>query len=309
MRTYRPHNRPRRLARLALALGVTLGSLALIPPRPLFATTGGHFTFFPVTCIGFPNLCATQGIVTGSDNNLWFTEPNTVVGRITLSGTVTQRFLPNSIGTADAAWITAGPDGNLWVTLNDVIHGQSAVARITPHFGMTVFPIPSQHGLATEAEGITTGPDGNLWVADPLGRIYRVTITGTVTTFNTGVNTNPTMITSGPDGNLWFTDSANARIGRITPGGQITFFAVLAPTLLRPVAITAGPDGALWFVCEGRGNMIGRITTAGAVTLFPLPNPSSAHCPRRNHRGTRWRAVVHGEYQRRVVPGSRHHGG
>src|ERR1700743_2564700 len=34
--------------------------------------------------------------------------------------------------------------------------------------------------------------------------------------------------------------------------------------------IVAGPDGALWFV-EYLGNKIGRITTTGAITEFPVP--------------------------------------
>ena len=38
--------------------------------------------------------------------------------------------------------------------------------------------------------------------------------------------------------------------------------------------ITAGPDGALWFV-EGYANKIGRITTAGAISEFPIPTASS----------------------------------
>ena len=41
-----------------------------------------------------------------------------------------------------------------------------------------------------------------------------------------------------------------------------------------PNAITSGPDGALWFTASNSG-MIGRISTAGEITLFPLPAPSS----------------------------------
>ena len=41
----------------------------------------------------------------------------------------------------------------------------------------------------------------------------------------------------------------------------------------NPIDITAGPDGALWFTEYG-GNKIGRITTSGNITEFPLPgNP------------------------------------
>src|SRR5437879_4128977 len=35
-------------------------------------------------------------------------------------------------------------------------------------------------------------------------------------------------------------------------------------------AITSGPDGNLWFT-ENIGNRIGRITTAGDITEYPLP--------------------------------------
>ena len=37
-----------------------------------------------------------------------------------------------------------------------------------------------------------------------------------------------------------------------------------------PGGITAGPDGNLWFA-EGTAQKIGRITTAGVVTEFPIP--------------------------------------
>src|ERR1043166_2869590 len=40
------------------------------------------------------------------------------------------------------------------------------------------------------------------------------------------------------------------------------------------VGIAAGPDGALWFT--DRGNKIGRITTAGVITLYPVPTAFSA---------------------------------
>jgi virginiamycin B lyase len=47
----------------------------------------------------------------------------------------------------------------------------------------------------------------------------------------------------------------------------ITEFPV--PPGTGPEGITAGPDGALWFAAAG-ANAIGRITTSGTVTLFPI---------------------------------------
>jgi streptogramin lyase len=80
-------------------------------------------------------------------------------------------------------------------------------------------------------------------------------------------------ITPGPDGNLWFTQQNANRISRITPAGAITDFAL--PTAgSEPAKIAAGPDGNLWFT-ERIGNRIGRITTAGAITEFAVPTAGS----------------------------------
>ncbi|MGO9467352.1 MAG: Ig-like domain-containing protein [Isosphaeraceae bacterium] len=91
----------------------------------------------------------------------------------------------------------------------------------------------------------------------------------------------PDGITTGSDGNLWFTENASGQVGRMTPAGVVTQFALpsvpppagspagTAATTPNPTAITAGPDGALWFI--GIPGEIGRITTAGVVTEFPLP--------------------------------------
>ncbi|MGO9470062.1 MAG: hypothetical protein ACLQVF_38675, partial [Isosphaeraceae bacterium] len=69
----------------------------------------------------------------------------------------------------------------------------------------------------------------------------------------------PDGITTGSDGNLWFTENASGQIGRMTPAGVVTQFALptvpppagspagTAGTTPNPTAITAGPDGALWF--------------------------------------------------------------
>ena len=46
-----------------------------------------------------------------------------------------------------------------------------------------------------------------------------------------------------------------------------------SPSLVTPALIAAGPDGALWFTDASRG--IGRITTTGTITLYPVPTQSS----------------------------------
>jgi virginiamycin B lyase len=82
-----------------------------------------------------------------------------------------------------------------------------------------------------------------------------------------GAASGPLGITSGSDGNLWFTQSTSSEIGRITPSGAISEFALPADSV--PTGITAGPDGNVWFT-ENYSDVIGRITPTGTITPFPL---------------------------------------
>jgi streptogramin lyase len=91
-------------------------------------------------------------------------------------------------------------------------------------------------------------------------------------------------LAAGPDGNVWFnclrgSFGAGGRptIGRITPEGQITEFSAGIPAGAGVGAIVTGADGNLWFplgagvgapLRKGHAAAIGRITPAGAVTLF-----------------------------------------
>lgn len=80
----------------------------------------------------------------------------------------------------------------------------------------------------------------------------------------------------GPDGNLWFTEMAPVpRISRLTPAGALKRFR-LPNKARQPGAIIDGPDGALWFIAAPRGlrvrsAAIGRITTTGEISEFPVP--------------------------------------
>ncbi|TMK88454.1 MAG: hypothetical protein E6G57_06820 [Actinobacteria bacterium] len=76
-------------------------------------------------------------------------------------------------------------------------------------------------------------------------------------------------ITEGPDGNMWAVSWGD--IARITPGGQVTKFAIRpVPYQGAPAGITAGPDGNLWFT-EVTGDKVGRITPTGQITEFAAP--------------------------------------
>jgi streptogramin lyase len=141
------------------------------------------------------------------------------------------------------------------------------------------FPLPNAN---SSPFGITVGADQALWFAEIGGnRIGRITTAGQITEFAlpNGGNS-PRDIANGPDGALWFTEWNSGRIGRITTAGQITEFrppnapvetGVFFPSGPTPAGITAGPDQAVWFTDRDSGE-IGRITSAGQITMFPLPD-------------------------------------
>ena len=72
----------------------------------------------------------------------------------------------------------------------------------------------------------------------------------------------PGSIALGPDGAMWFTQNG-PRIGRIDASGVGTELPI--PTAAYDIAL--GSDGNLWLTTSGG---IGRMTPAGAFTLFPI---------------------------------------
>jgi streptogramin lyase len=79
----------------------------------------------------------------------------------------------------------------------------------------------------------------------------------------------PFGVTAGPgDSNVWFTEQATSKIGvYLGDSGSINEYTIPTPGSF-PEGIKVGPDNALWFA-EEVGN-IGRLTTAGAFSEYPL---------------------------------------
>lgn len=176
-------------------------------------------------------------------------------------------------------WLTAdGCDG----TLARVTHGTVGVADLLRNRQVVLrrgenylSKAPIEYTIPTDSSAptsITTGPDGNLWFTEAAGNIGRSTPRGSIIEFSVPTSnqtgeaaSSPEVIVAGPDGNLWFTDPRNHSVDRITTGGKITGFAVSG----APHGLAVGPDRNLWFTEEN--SMLGRITTAGAVTEIELP--------------------------------------
>jgi streptogramin lyase len=83
-------------------------------------------------------------------------------------------------------------------------------------------------------------------------------------------------IAAAADGALWFTDFYTPYVERITTAGKTRRFAFpVSPNIAAEIA--TGSDGALWVTLldeiHGQGR-IGRITTAGGMSMFSVPGTS-----------------------------------
>ncbi len=125
-----------------------------------------------------------------------------------------------------------------------------------------------QFRTALPPGGIALGPDGAMWFTQDGPRIGRIDASGVSTEIP--IPTVAYDIALGSDGNLWVTTSSG--IGRMTSAGAFTLFPV-ARSNAGASKITSGPDGNLWFTRPADAR-IGRITTSGVITEFPLPTNS-----------------------------------
>ncbi len=193
------------------------------------------------------------------------------------------------IGLANA--ITSGPDGALWVAINND-SGNNAIGRLTTSGQFTIFASPALGTTNWNASNhrelwdITKGPDGALWFSSENASnlndgswIGRISTAGVVTQYPIPFGLNPGPLTAGPDGAIWFAgidiNGGNA-IGRVTTSGVFSEYSGQPGQIGQVLGLTAGPDGALWFTnysVPGDTGFypyppIGRITTGGTITTY-----------------------------------------
>jgi virginiamycin B lyase len=239
-------------------LGIALAALALALVAPATASAA--------TLTTFSTAGTTRHVAVGPDGNLWFTEQQDRVGRVTTGG-VLDEFV---VGTGAAPkGIAAGPDGKLWFTEP----GVDKIGTIAAN-GTGLVEYGTGIAVGADPDHIAAGSDGRLWFTQPgVNAIGAITTAGVVTSYPIPTAASePTGIAAGPDGALWFTERLAAKVGRITTAGAVTEFPVTGG---KPGGIVTGSDGNLWFAVDRSGlspatPRIGRMTPAGAVTELPL---------------------------------------
>ncbi len=220
----------------------------------------------------------------GTDGQLLLLAVTGATGSVALErqpagGALEPRFeFPVALGSG--FWpeqFTTAPDGTLWIANMT----GDAVEALPPAGAEASYPLP-RAGAPTS---VAVAPDGSVWFTElttgtigelsPGGVIVEHPLAG-ATPGGFG-NAEPYSIVLGPDGALWFTEQALGRIGRISPDGVLEEFAIPGPPGIArgeygspaPRYITVGPDGALWFT-DGGDESIGRITTAGQISEYPI---------------------------------------
>jgi virginiamycin B lyase len=215
-------------------------------------------------------------LVFSEDGSLWITgSGDEAVGRLRPSGKLEQYRLPGSENSPGD--IVEGPDGGIWIA------GFEQYIRIDPkddsiRIGASFGPYGDLSvGLP---RAIAPGPDGAVWYIDDGSppALNRVSPSGSLSAIvpvpEEYADLSIESIALGPDGALWVTQSAEGigtrrdGIGRMAVNGEFEHWQ-LPRQQSDPMQIVTGPDGALWFT-ERAGYRIGRITTAGEISEFPL---------------------------------------
>jgi streptogramin lyase len=198
--------------------------------------------------------------------------------------------------------LAAGSEGDIWYLLDsDYLSIHGVVIRI------------SQHGVRTgewwiedrEPSDIALGPEGDMWVsevgvADQPGQMLRITPAGSTKTIAVSQLESTEFclcdivgsraVAAGPDRSMWFTDTAldtseKPFIGSIDESEQVVEHEIPLgsglnePVVSIPTGIAPGPDETMWFTDQGHNsagdNLIGRVSSSGAITEFALPSGAS----------------------------------
>ena len=173
-------------------------------------------------------------------------------------------FVPPGAGPHMPFGIAHGPLGSEWFADGPA----NTIDRVNQRGAITAYQVPTP---GANPGWVTVDDSGNVWFAERFaGKIGEITPDGTITEFPLpGAFPLPQGIVAAPDGTLYITEQAGNAIARLDPvTGHVTVFPVPTPAA-SPLGLALGSDGALWFT-ELSGGKIGRITTAGALTEYPV---------------------------------------
>lgn len=237
------------------------------------------------------NFYPSQGIVEGSDGDMWFMLPyDDEIGRISSSGSITLFKIPDK--SVDPLGVAEGADGDVWFTTYrpgpfSTVEADGTFGRITPAGKLTMFSLPSKRagepdvftgGIAASGKDLYAPGGADAPVGGPYGTaaVFSITAAGVVRTLldkNVPAVTDEYVglndIVRASNGDLWMIDYPGF-IDRVTPSGQFTRF--LVPGDLFPTGLAVGLGGRVYFggFRGGIGDGIGWLLPGGGAYFFPF---------------------------------------
>jgi len=214
-----------------------------------------------------------------------------------------------SAGSAPA-WITSGPDGNIWFTEAT----GSAIGRVTPATSVLAeFGTPTMNASPA---GIAAGSDGNVWFIERVsgGQMGRISTNGAITEFAlpvpSGLEQYPTLLFDRGDGNMWYGEGTYG--GNPSFGGTLAFRnettgatgSVPLPTAIEPFGVAAGQDGNLYVTDSGQNERYQVSPTSGTLQFVNLPPAAGAAQIILGPDGNLWFTNPSGSTIGRLSPGS-----
>jgi streptogramin lyase len=254
---------------IALTNTDTSGEFTVSPASVTASGTAVTLTYNGAATVAKATIAATATGVTAAD----------VTPQIVYAGTPALTFTQLALPSGSIPnQFSPGPDGNEWYATNGVTtDGVGRIALAGSTIGAiteAAFP-PDPTDGNIGAIGITGAKDGNLYATNGACTVFKVTPAEAISVLYSMPSCQaPGFLTQGPDGALWvmlYANGANA-IGRFPLSGAApNVYPLPNPDACDSYAcqIVTGPDGALWFT-ELSSGVIGRITTSGAITEFPL---------------------------------------
>jgi streptogramin lyase len=226
-----------------------------------------------------------NAIAVGPDGNIWFTEAQETVGRLTVASgavatyhgvTASQEncsdpsapLAQQGSGPLFLGVILTGPNGNVWYTVwcgGPLVYGYSGYNQMNTT-GTIVASAPCCAYNSPIVDGATIGSDRNVWETVQ-------TISGYEINNCSYGHALPVLggIVTGSDAAEWFPANQNgsATIFRTTTSCSLSNPATIAGTTFDFRSV-ASAGGALWVIDVGK-NAIDKITTAGVVTTYAVP--------------------------------------
>ncbi|QEM09291.1 gliding motility-associated C-terminal domain-containing protein [Mucilaginibacter rubeus] len=222
------------------------------------------------------NIINPNGIAIDKDDNLYVSDVNNAIRKISPSGYVYTLAGQPAAGTLDGlgpgakfnkpAGLAVNKDGNIYVAdqAGFVIRKITPNGQVTTIAGSGSFGTGDGNGAAANFQfpvGITVDPSDNLYVTDGgVGTVRRISPDGEVKTIagggpvgaESGVGANvhfssPSGITIGPDGNLYVAEYGKNAIKRVIATGYTIDKALPAGLVFDPkTGIITGTPTVLW---------------------------------------------------------------